>query len=58
MLDRLLDDGSRASAPTGSAAATAAVVASFYPVQWLAERVGGECVEVTSLTRQGPSRTT
>ncbi|MBH5334741.1 zinc ABC transporter substrate-binding protein [Streptomyces pactum] len=29
------------------------VVASFYPVQFLAERIGGEHVEVTALTKPG-----
>ncbi|MFF5334285.1 metal ABC transporter substrate-binding protein [Streptomyces sp. NPDC013181] len=29
------------------------VVASFYPMQFLAERIGGEHVEVTSLTKPG-----
>src|SRR6478735_8432887 len=29
------------------------VVASFYPLQWMAEEVGGDRVEVTSLTKPG-----
>jgi zinc transport system substrate-binding protein len=29
------------------------VVASFYPLQWMAEQVGGDRVEVTSLTKPG-----
>ncbi|MGN6695794.1 MAG: metal ABC transporter substrate-binding protein [Aquihabitans sp.] len=29
------------------------VVASFYPLQWMAERVGGDRVEVSSLTKPG-----
>jgi zinc transport system substrate-binding protein len=29
------------------------VVASFYPIQWMAEQVGGERVEVASLTKPG-----
>jgi len=46
---------------TGCATATPAavhdgrlqVVAAFYPVQWLAERVGGDAVTVTTLTPPG-----
>lgn len=34
------------------------VVASFYPMQFLAEEIGGSHVSVTSLTKPGWSRTT
>mgnify|MGYP000848675154 CR=1 FL=1 len=47
---------SPAQSGSGSNAAkdgTLAVMASFYPLKYLAEKVGGEYVSVTSLTRDG-----
>ncbi len=44
------DDDSGAS---GSAKDALGVEASFYPLQWMAERVGGDRVEVSSLTPPG-----
>ncbi|SFO49564.1 zinc transport system substrate-binding protein [Geodermatophilus obscurus] len=41
-------DGAQAGAADG-----VAVAAAFYPLQWAAERVGGDRVEVTSLTPPG-----
>jgi zinc transport system substrate-binding protein len=48
------------TAPAGDASASAApasasvdVVASFYPLEWAAQRVGGDRVAVTSLTAPG-----
>lgn len=43
------DDGAAASDGDG----TLAVLASFYPLQFVTERVGGDAVTVTSLTPQG-----
>jgi zinc transport system substrate-binding protein len=37
----------------GSVDGPLAVVASFYPLQWMAEEVGGDAVNVTSLTPEG-----
>ncbi|MGY1708282.1 metal ABC transporter substrate-binding protein [Geodermatophilus sp. SYSU D00758] len=45
-------DGDAASAGGGSGGGLD-VVAGFYPLEWAAERVGGERVEVTSLTPPG-----
>jgi zinc transport system substrate-binding protein len=45
------NQGSSASSPAADGVAT--VVASFYPLEWAAERVGGDRVEVTSLTAPG-----
>ncbi|MGI5270118.1 metal ABC transporter substrate-binding protein [Nonomuraea sp. CA-218870] len=42
-------DAGTGAAPDG----TPRVVAAFYPLQWLTERVGGPDVEVTSLTTPG-----
>ncbi len=43
------------SEPGGSGTAddSLQVVASFYPLQWMAEQVGGDRVEVSSLTKPG-----
>ncbi len=46
-------DGGTAAANTGEAAAELDVVASFYPLQFVAERVGGTLVEVSNLTPAG-----
>ena len=47
--------GSDAEAPAAASTSTEPldVVASFYPLQFLAERVGGDRVEVSSLTKPG-----
>jgi zinc transport system substrate-binding protein len=45
-------DADSGAAP-GDAAQPVNVVASFYPVQWLAEEIGGDAVSVTSLTPEG-----
>lgn len=41
------------SAPVANAASKAKVVASFYPIAWAAEQVGGNRVAVTNLTPAG-----
>lgn len=41
------------SSDAGSASGKVEVVASFYPLQWMAEQVGGDQVEVSSLTKPG-----
>lgn len=41
------------SEPSGSADAPLSVVAAFYPLEFAAERIGGERVEVTNLTPAG-----
>jgi zinc transport system substrate-binding protein len=46
------DDGSTSS-PTGDSAAAIDVVASFYPLQFVAEQVGGSLVRVSNLTPAG-----
>ena len=38
---------------SGTSADPLRIVASFYPLQWMAEQVGGDRVEVTSLTKPG-----
>lgn len=38
---------------SGTKADPLQVVASFYPLQWMAQQVGGDRVEVTSLTKPG-----
>ncbi len=52
----------RRAAPAGSSgsvpAGTITVVTSFYPLEYLVERVGGSAVEVTNLAARGRSRTT
>jgi zinc transport system substrate-binding protein len=45
--------GDPAPGAEGSDGAPVQVAASFYPVQWLAEQVGGPAVEVVSLTPEG-----
>ena len=42
-------DGGAAAADDGKLT----IVASFYPLQWLAEQIGGDVVTVTSLTKPG-----
>jgi zinc transport system substrate-binding protein len=42
-----------ASAPTGGRSGALTVDAAFYPLQWMAEQVGGDQVRVTSLTAPG-----
>lgn len=42
--------GQSGSAADANKADTLAVSASFYPVQWLAEQIGGDAVTVTSVT--------
>lgn len=46
------DDGSDASGSAGSGDKTA-VIGSFYPMAWLSEKVGGDRVSVTNLTKPG-----
>lgn len=46
-------DGDAGSGAPGGGGATVAVAASFYPLQWMAEQVGGRHVEVTNLTKPG-----
>lgn len=41
------------STPPSAGAEPLAVTANFYPIEWLAERVGGEAVSVTDLTPVG-----
>ncbi|WP_426572656.1 metal ABC transporter substrate-binding protein [Aquihabitans sp. McL0605] len=41
------------SSGDGAAPGQLRVVASFYPLQWMAEQVGGDHVHVTSLTKPG-----
>jgi zinc transport system substrate-binding protein len=41
------------SGGTGTPGDPLRVVASFYPLQWMAEQVGGDRVEVTDLTKPG-----
>jgi zinc transport system substrate-binding protein len=45
------DDGASGSSPSGEPAVS--VVASFYPLAFAAEQVGGDLVEVTNLTPPG-----
>ena len=45
--------GSSGPATDGASASTVSVVAAFYPLQFGAERVGGDRVSVTSLTAAG-----
>jgi zinc transport system substrate-binding protein len=45
------DDGSDGG--SGSSSGSLSVVASFYPMEFLAERIGGDHVSVTTLTRPG-----
>lgn len=47
------DDGAGGSGGTGGGAGKLDVVASFYPLQFLAEQVGGDAVTVTTLTAPG-----
>jgi zinc transport system substrate-binding protein len=42
-----------AANPDSAAGDTVSVVASFYPMAWLSERVGGDRVAVTTLTKPG-----
>ena len=44
---------SGAEEPSGDAAQRLQVVAAFYPLQWLAERVGGQDIDVVGLTPAG-----
>ena len=44
---------SAAANPDSPAGDTVSVVASFYPMAWLSERVGGDRVAVTTLTKPG-----
>jgi zinc transport system substrate-binding protein len=44
-----LDPGAEASGD----GATVAVVAAFYPLQWVTQQIGGEAVTVSSLTKPG-----
>jgi zinc transport system substrate-binding protein len=41
------------SASPGAAAGKAPVIGSFYPMAWVAERIGGNDISVTSLTKPG-----
>ena len=41
------------AAPAGAAGGDRAVVASFYPLAYAAERIGGQRVDVTDLTPAG-----
>jgi zinc transport system substrate-binding protein len=45
--------GAAVSAGTAAAGSRTSVVASFYPIAWAAEQVGGERVSVTNLTPAG-----
>jgi zinc transport system substrate-binding protein len=45
--------GCAAAGPTSRVPGTITVVASFYPLQYVAERVGGDSVRVSSLTPAG-----
>lgn len=45
--------GCGSSGPTGSADGKVAVLASFYPLQYLAEQIGGDRVDVRNLTEPG-----
>jgi zinc transport system substrate-binding protein len=49
------DAGSTASAEAGGGGSTdrLEIVTSFYPLQYVVERIGGEAVKVTSLTKPG-----
>ena len=50
--------GSNAPATNADATQSLAVVASFYPLQFVAEQVGGDRATVTNLTKPVPSHTT
>lgn len=45
--------GTGAGEPGTDTAHGMSILASFYPLQWIAERVGGQAVEVSSLTPPG-----
>jgi zinc transport system substrate-binding protein len=45
--------GSTSSGTRTADGSTVSVVASFYPLQWVAQEVGGHAVTVTSLTKPG-----
>lgn len=46
-------DDPGADGPAGGAEGAVTVTASFYPLQWMAEQVGGSHVTVSNLTRPG-----
>ncbi len=46
-------DSASSNGPSGDRPGAVTVAASFYPLQWMAEQVGGDHVEVANLTKPG-----